>query len=351
MRGLLRLLRWSALGLIALLVLVLVGVGIFTQTSRFRELLREKVVQTVNGSIRGSISVGRIEGSIWGNLILHDLRISYDDAPVLKIGRARLSYSLLPLLWRRLQILRLEGDEPVANFEQDEQGAWNIVKALSSSQPDSTQSSGLIVMLDSINLHNGEIQLTPFAAIRKTHLLKRLNLEAGLSITADSLTLDARRLAAIIVSPDLPEVSTVGALKLDHRGLTTRVRITDLALATSESRLTVNGDVSQEKSTELRGKIALETLSASDIGRLVTSWPIKKDLSGAAEVNGTLDALKIDLALGAAATRVNANVLLDVTQELPRYEGTLKLSGFDVATMLGREDLAGIVGGTEYPAT
>ena len=346
MTGLLRLLRWSALGLVALLLLVVVGVGIVTHTSRFREFLREKVVQTVNGSIRGSISVGLIEGTIWGNLIVRDLRVSYDDAVVLQIARARLSYSLLPLLWRRLQIFHVEGDEPVGNFEQDEQGQWNIVQALSSREPESTQSSGLMVMLESINLHDGEIKLTPSAAVRKTHLLKRLNVEAGLSITPDALTLDARRLAAIIVSPDLPELSTAGALNFSHQGVTTRVRVTDLALTTSQSRLIVTGDVSKEKSTEVHGKIALETVSASDIVRVLASWPIKKDLSGTAEVNGPLDALKVDLALNAAATRVSANVLLDVTQELPRYQGTLKLSGFNLATMLGRDDLSGVLGGT-----
>src|SRR3954447_10936102 len=98
MRAVLRFLRWSGRAVLALLLLAVVGVGIVTQTSRFREFLRQKIVQTVNDSIRGSISLGLIEGSIWRDLIVHDLRITHDDAPVLQIARARLSYSLLPLL-------------------------------------------------------------------------------------------------------------------------------------------------------------------------------------------------------------------------------------------------------------
>ncbi|MGH7784946.1 MAG: hypothetical protein ACREO5_14030, partial [Candidatus Binatia bacterium] len=113
MRSLLVFLRWTAVGLVSLLLLVLVGLGMVTHTERFRQFVREKLIDSVNGSIRGSVSVSRLEGSVWGNVILHDLRIRYEDAEVLRVPRVRLAYSLLPLLWRRLQIFRLDGDQPI----------------------------------------------------------------------------------------------------------------------------------------------------------------------------------------------------------------------------------------------
>ena len=73
MRRLWKILSRIAMGLVALIVIVIVAVMVATSTSWFRNLARDKVNAVLAGTFKGRLSIGRIQGSIWGDLILDDL--------------------------------------------------------------------------------------------------------------------------------------------------------------------------------------------------------------------------------------------------------------------------------------
>src|SRR6186997_429 len=91
-------LRRIVLALGLLLLLLAIGLGIYSNTEAFRQMVREQVVAAINSSIRGSITLERIEGSIWGNVTLHQVRLRYQNAEIVHIPQLELSYALLPLL-------------------------------------------------------------------------------------------------------------------------------------------------------------------------------------------------------------------------------------------------------------
>ncbi|MDP9129858.1 MAG: AsmA family protein, partial [Candidatus Binatota bacterium] len=156
MKMMFRYLRWIALGIGLVLLLIAVGLGVYSNTEGFRRMVREQLVAAINSSIRGAVTLERIEGSVWGDLTLHDVRLRYQNSDIVRIARLKLSYELLPLLFGRLQIDRAEAAEPAVQIVRDEQGRWNIAEALSS---DDTSESQLAVVLKSLALRQGDLEL------------------------------------------------------------------------------------------------------------------------------------------------------------------------------------------------
>ena len=110
MRRFLRVMTWLALGFGLLLLLAIIGVTIYTRTERFTRWARDEAVTAVNGLIQGSVSVERLEGSVWRHLVLYNVALRYQDNEILIVPRLEVSFSLLPLIWGELRISSIEAD-------------------------------------------------------------------------------------------------------------------------------------------------------------------------------------------------------------------------------------------------
>ena len=93
-----RIVKWVFLGAGLLLLLVISAVVIYARSEHFTRWLREEAVAAVNHMIRGSISVDRLEGSVWRNVTLHNVALRYEDAEILEIPRLEVSFRG-PALW------------------------------------------------------------------------------------------------------------------------------------------------------------------------------------------------------------------------------------------------------------
>ncbi len=100
-----RVARRTTLQLGVVLLILLGG----TQTSFFRDAVREQLVPTINESLDGRLKVGGLEGSLLGGLELTDVEV-YDarDNLVARVDRAKASYSLFELTSRRLALEEIE---------------------------------------------------------------------------------------------------------------------------------------------------------------------------------------------------------------------------------------------------
>src|SRR5918996_5361087 len=98
MRKLWRVIKWSVLGLGAVFVVVVVGLAVYARTENFAQWAREQAVAAANAAILGTISLERLEGSVWHHLTLHNVALDYDGAEIIQAPRLELSFSLLPLI-------------------------------------------------------------------------------------------------------------------------------------------------------------------------------------------------------------------------------------------------------------
>ena len=111
MEKLRRILKWLVAGVGALLFLAVVIVAIYTRTENFTHWLREEAITVVNQTIRGTISVDRLEGSVWSRLTLYNVKLrheqevalEYQVAPNWKIGTRTSSKgsSGIDIIWNK----------------------------------------------------------------------------------------------------------------------------------------------------------------------------------------------------------------------------------------------------------
>src|SRR5262245_14382330 len=144
------------LGLGLLLLLLTAGLGYYSNTESFRQMVREQIIAAINGTIRGRLELERLEGSIWGNVVLHEVRLYHQDVEIIRVPRLTLSYDLLPLLRGQLKISRAEAQRLVGYLVRNRRGEWNIVEALASG---SDSGSGSAVLLKYLGIRDGDVHI------------------------------------------------------------------------------------------------------------------------------------------------------------------------------------------------
>src|SRR5438270_6476454 len=119
-----------ALLVLAGLIVGLIGVVIvFTNTNRFRVLLRDQVLSTLASTFKGRIGISAIEGSIWGNLTFRDLTLDYQGKRVLTAPRMDVGYALLPLIQGQVRVGSIALQDPTLTAVQEGDGTWNLLDA------------------------------------------------------------------------------------------------------------------------------------------------------------------------------------------------------------------------------
>src|SRR5690606_25782859 len=108
-RRLLRLLKLLTLVLVALVVASLV----VTQTPWFRDWLRRTAMRQAERVIDGQLIIGRIEGTLFTGVVLRDVSVVQEGAPVVSIDRVEVRYGLGELLSDGRVIGRLHVERPV----------------------------------------------------------------------------------------------------------------------------------------------------------------------------------------------------------------------------------------------
>ncbi|HEU4639307.1 MAG TPA: hypothetical protein VFS84_10675, partial [Candidatus Binatia bacterium] len=223
-----------------------------------------------------------------------------------------------------------------------EDNQLNIVQAFSPKQPQSEETSGLVMFLNSISLREGHVELRLAGPKPQNYTLENVTVDGRIHARPTMVTIDLSRVASRLNSPGLPELSIDGALAYRETDGTDAFEVANLLVATGDSQVRLNGKITDLRATNLDVKIAVERLAPPDISRVFAEWPIKRDILGAIAVTGPLNALSFDIDLAAADAKLAAKLELDAAGVKPDYRGTINLSGFDLARLLGRNDIGGV---------
>ncbi|HEX2260539.1 MAG TPA: hypothetical protein VHJ56_02840, partial [Candidatus Binatia bacterium] len=334
-----RVCRWLRLALLVLLLLGVAGLAFYTHTDGFREFVRQKLVTAINDSIRGKISVTRLDGSVWGSLTLIDVRLVDNEGEIARIPRLKVNYALLPLVWGRIHVLRLEAAQPLVWLKEGRDGVWNIVEALSAAEPQS-ETPSLVVSIGSLELQKADIDVS-FSG--RSYRLTGLDLQGTAGIRPDLTTVDLRQVSSRVLTKDLPEARVKGALAYEDRGGLESLTFSDFIIESGSSGLRLTGKIADLKTFETTAKVSIDKLAPPDIAHFVPQWPVKANVSGTANVRGPLTALKGDFSLSVADGSLSGNFQTDVARDLPMYKGSVKIAQVNLAKLLERKELRGIV--------
>ena len=68
-----RLLLWIVVSVVGLVLLAIIGLGVYTNTAHFRTWARTQLLATVQPVINGEVTLERISGSLWSGVTFHNL--------------------------------------------------------------------------------------------------------------------------------------------------------------------------------------------------------------------------------------------------------------------------------------
>jgi len=125
-----RVLRWLlriAGALVALAVVAVIVLVIVLHTDWGRDQVRQRVQAALDESIRGEVRIGRLEGSVLGDLAVRDVVITNEAGRrVAEIGRASLNLGLWSLVTGEIEVEYLHVDGAVVRGRQEADGTLDL---------------------------------------------------------------------------------------------------------------------------------------------------------------------------------------------------------------------------------
>jgi len=127
---------------VALFMLFMIFFGV-SQTSFFKDWLRDKVVEIANEELNGKLSIGKIDGTIFTSLIITDVTLaSKQNDTVVYAGKIELRTSPLKILFKNIYVRKFELANARINLVEEADGELNLLKIFpKSEEPEDTTAS------------------------------------------------------------------------------------------------------------------------------------------------------------------------------------------------------------------
>ena len=166
------------IGLVTFALLVLLF-G-FSQTSTFRNWLRDFAVEQANDNLNGKISIGEIKGTIFTSLILQNTIITMDKDTLLNAGMIELRISPLKIFLKKIYVRKAEIKDTRIAFIKDRLGDLNIAKLFppSAEEEDTSKSSfPFRIEVADLKLTNVDFSLQNYDKVGSTARYSSMNMD------------------------------------------------------------------------------------------------------------------------------------------------------------------------------
>src|SRR6267142_2809481 len=123
----LRIVIGSAIILVAILVIVILGFVSVTHTNFGQNRVRSMVSTMLEGKVKGKVYLGRMSGGFVNGVTIDSVEIRDDeDSVFVASGPITVKYDPRDLFDRRILLSYLEAEHPVVHLRQHENGDWNF---------------------------------------------------------------------------------------------------------------------------------------------------------------------------------------------------------------------------------
>ena len=322
---------------IFMILLLLFGVS---QTSIFKNWLRETIVETVNEQINGKLSIEKLEGTIFTSLLIRNVTLtSQQNDTVIQAGQIELKTSPLKLLFKNIYVRKFELRDAKIKLIKESDGELNLLKIFPSTEPEDTTSSEFPFTIEvaDFGLKNIDFSIQNYDKVGSKEFYKSLNSEdlrvENLDVSLNAFA-DLNKYEYKLGINNISFLPNFQFFNLKHLGgtfLLTRnmVGINKLRVETDQSDFElslgiIGVDILEDFSTEKLGEAPLRlTLNAERLSfdDLITYLPSLSSLNGTIsteiEGKGTLNDLNIKtLNVDYENTSLNANANANIKNVL-----------------------------------
>ncbi len=202
MKRVIKILTWIIVSLLMLVILALA----FTQTAWFRTIVKNKLTETVNQSINGHVSIGRIDGNFFTWLQVNDLNITFNNGDTLaNIKGINIRYAPIYLLKNEIRINHLTVINPDLRLSFSTDSIWNFEKLLPQkdtlTEKETSAPFTMNVSLAQFSILNGRVALDDFNPLTP-EVTDSINLDFSLRYSATGISASLKHLGFIMDKPD-----------------------------------------------------------------------------------------------------------------------------------------------------
>ena len=302
-------LLYGALGLLALLLLLVVGVLLYLRTPAGGERVRTFALAAAKDALQGEADVREVSLD-WDRLTLRGLKLKDPEGNLVAEVEALDASVSLPALARLDLVLRdVRLEAPRLYLKQDERGL-NLSRAVAAKTPkpaEPDERSTLVFRLLDLTLERGYVEFVPEAGDR--YQLEDLNVKGGASYVGPKEALDAKLAATGKLAAPLRGPVTLAV----DGGLQGEAARGTVVLDLPGARLDATARMKDPRNAEV--ELRAFSLEPATARAFVPDYPLKQpvSLTGKAGLRG--DVAESDLLLSAGAARVTVKGSVDTVRQ------------------------------------
>ena len=336
MKRLFKIIGYVVLGWFLLLLLL----GLVSQTALFRAWLKDRVLELAHRSLNGRIEIASVRGNLFTRLEVDSLTLALGGEPVLELRHARFRYNPLALLVRRIRLREITLEEPRLHLVQSAAGTWNVSHLLGAADTTAADTSRFdwVVSAPEVRLTNARVEIRRPRAGNETWRLperiERLNARLGVWGDARSFRLTLDDLSFVAQKPNLRvRTLTTHVLLREADGLTYQAR-----LETAGSRLASVLEVTDLDTPEVDFEFKGSPISLAEVRRLAPTVNLYGNPHLEIEVSGPLRNLRVGLRVRVGSARLAVRSRLQLAQPPFEYWLSGQIQQLDLAQLLHRRD-------------
>ncbi len=328
MRSLRRLSRYVGIAVLSLVILLGAGVAV-TQTSWFKNWLRQKAVSQAAQFLNGELTITRLGGNIFTGVTLEGVTLKHEGRTAIAMDRLTVDYSLRTMIADGLIFNSMTLDNPTILLLRDNTG-WNFNRFVKTRRNTGGRGAPKIT-IESIEIVNGHLIVNDRG--RLVDDLMRLNTQFRLAYEKPGIAIAIRQFAA-----DAGEMRVrrlAGDLRFDRGSISVR----DLAIETDRTKLVTSVSYNGPQERLLDISLNAERLSLPEIGRYFRPIAnIKLEPAVDVKARGTLDELKMDVNVVSSAGTARGPLVGHFGSGVKNLGGRLDARNVDMAPILNRPE-------------
>ncbi len=327
-RALRRLSTYVAIAVLSLVVLLGAGVAV-TQTSWFKNWLRQKAVSQAAQYLNGELTIQRIRGNIFTGVELEGVALHHEGQTAVAMDRLIVAYSPLTMISEGVILDAMTLENPTILLQRDDRG-WNFNRFVKTRQNTGGRGAPPITM-ESITIKNGHVIVKD--RDRLVEDLTRFNTRLRFAYEKPGVAISIAELSANAAEMKVRRFA--GDFRFDRGSILGR----NLAIATDRTRLVTTVTYSGPKERLLDIKLDAERLSLPEVGRYFRPLAnIRLEPAVDVTARGTLDALNMDVDVVSSAGSARGPLVGHFGDGSKSLKGRLDVRDVDMAPILNREE-------------
>ncbi len=327
-RAVRRVLRYLAVAVLSLVVLLGAGVAV-TQTSWFKNWLRQKAVSQAAQYLNGELHIASLRGNLFTGVELAGVSLRHEGQTAVAMDRLAVQYSPLTMMSEGIVLDSLTLENPTILLQRDNAG-WNFNRFVRTRQNTGGRGAPPIAM-SAVIITNGHVIVKD--RDRLIEDLTSLNTRFSFAYERPGIAVSIGELSASGVETAVRRFAA--DLRFDRGAIDAR----DVRLETDRSKLAATVTYSGRQDRRLDLQFDAERLSLPELGRYFRPLAaIRLEPAVSVRGTGTLDALKMQVDVVSSTGKASGPLVGHFGSGPKSLEGQLDVGDVNMAPILNRPE-------------